>query len=225
MRGRAKRAFGSAMVIASVVAMTALASSGTKPDVQAAPTQSPASSSPASSSPASSSPASSSPTNEFVSDRYDFAVTLPQTWTEVDATVDWTGKYISGPGSPLFANFTDDTGTRTLMGAAATVPTGTQLADFQATIEHGTPPECSSTSSPETTTIDGEPALIWTVKCTDGLDAIHLVALHGDRGYVVYMGSATMNDDAEDRRIFDGIRQSFRFTGDSVPDTSSAASA
>jgi hypothetical protein len=56
-------------------------------------------------------------------------------------------------------------------------------------------------------------SLLWTVKCSDGLDATHLVALHGDRGCVVYMVSATANDDAEDRQDFEGVRQSFRFTG------------
>ena len=44
-------------------------------------------------------------------------------------------------------------------------------------------------------------------------DNLMLAALHGDRGYVVYLPSATANDDAEDQSIFDGIRQSFRFTG------------
>ena len=31
-------------------------------------------------------------------------------------------------------------------------------------------------------------------------------------GYMFYMGSSTANDDAEDLRIFDEARQSFRFT-------------
>jgi hypothetical protein len=66
--------------------------------------------------------------------------------------------------------------------------------------------------SAETTTLSGEPALVWTVKCSDGYDVIHLAAVHGDRGYVIYMPSATANDDAEDQRIFERIRQSFRFT-------------
>ena len=209
MRGRArKRAFGSAMTIATVAAMTACGSSGSQPDTQAAPTQPAATQ--ASTTNASTTSASS--TKEFVSDHYAFAVTLPQTWAEVDATIDWDGQHINGPGSSQFANIADFTTDRTLMGAATTVPPGTQLADWQAAMVRGTPSECSAPSSTETTTIGGEPALLWTVKCVDGLDAIHLVALHGDRGYVVYMGSATANDDAEDRRIFEGIRQSFRFT-------------
>lgn len=196
-------AFGSAMTIATLAAMTACGSSGSKPDTQAAPTQPAATQA---------STTSATSTKEFVSDYYDFAVTLPQTWAEVDATIDWDGQHLSGPGSLQFANFPEFTTDRTLMAASATEPTGTQLADWQAAMARGTPSECSSTSSPERTTIGGEPALLWTVKCSDGLDAIHLVALHGDRGYVVYMGSATANDDAEDRQIFEKIRQSFRFT-------------
>jgi hypothetical protein len=192
------------MTIATVAAMTACGSSGGQPDARAAPIQ------PATTQ---ASTTSASTTKEFVSDYYDFAVSLPQNWAEVDATVDWDGVHISGPGSSQFANFPDFTTHRTLMAASATVPAGTQLTDWQAAMVRGTPDACPPPSSPpETTTIGGEPALLWTVKCSDGYDPIHLVALHGDRGYVVYMGSITANDDAEDRRIFEEIRQSFRFT-------------
>jgi hypothetical protein len=149
---------------------------------------------------------------KFVSDYYDFAVTLPQTWHEEDATSDWTGLYVTGPGSQKFTNFADFADDRTLMVAAAPVATGTQLADWKTTLIDGRPKECTNTPSTETT-IGGEPALIWTANCSDGFDAVMLAALHGDRGYVVYLPSATANDDAEDQSIFDGIRQSFRFTG------------
>ena len=98
------------------------------------------------------------------------------------------------------------------MAAAATVPTGMQLAEWLAAMVRGTPSECSPPASEETTTLGGERAVVWTVKCSDGFDAIHLAALHGDRGYIFYLGSATANDDAQDRQIFEGFRQSFRFT-------------
>ena len=205
MRGRArKRAFGSALTgIATVAVMTACASSGSQPDTQAAPTQPAATQA---------STTTAATPQEFVSKRYDFAVSVPQGWSTYDAEVGWDGKHLDGPGSLQFANLTDPTGSRTLMAAAATVPTGMQLADWQAAMVRGTPSVCSQSSSAETTTLGGEPALAWTVKCSDGFDAIQLAALHGDRGYVIYLGSATANDDAEDRRIFEGIRQSFRFT-------------
>ena len=148
---------------------------------------------------------------DFVSDYYDFAVTMTDAWALVDATIDWDGQHISGPGSSQFANIADFNTDRTLMGASAAVPPGTELADWQATMVRGTPDECPAPTSVETTTLGGEPALIWTVKCSDGLDATHVAAVHGDKGYVFYMGSATANDDAEDQQIFDGARKSFRF--------------
>ena len=100
------------------------------------------------------------------------------------------------------------------MSASAAVPAGTQLADFQAALVRGTPSECStpSPSSVQNTTLGGEPALLWTVKCSDGYDGTYVAALHGDKGWVVYMPSAAANDDAEDQQIFDHARQSFRFT-------------
>jgi len=216
MRGATrKRAFGTAMTIAVVGAMTACGSSGGQPGAQAAPAQ-PTTTEALTKSPSttSASTTTASSTKEFVSDRYDFAVTLPQAWAEVDSTVDWDGQHLSGPGSPQFANFLDLATHRTLMAAATTVPAGTTLADWEAAMVRGTPDACPPPSQPaETTTIGGEPALLWRVKCSDGYDPIHLVTLHGDRGYVVYLATPTANDDAEDLRIFEGIRQSFRFTG------------
>ena len=149
---------------------------------------------------------------DFVSDKYKFAVTMTDAWAEVDATIDWDGQHISGPGSPQMANIDDFNTDRTLMGASAAVPPGTPLADWQAAMVRGTPGECTAPTSVETTTLGGEPALIWSVKCSDGIDATHIAALHGGKGWVFYMGSAAANDDAEDQKIFDQARQSFRFT-------------
>jgi hypothetical protein len=50
--------------------------------------------------------------------------------------------------------------------------------------------------STETTTLDGEPALAWTAKCSDGYDVNKLAALHGQRGYMSLLPSATASDDA-----------------------------
>ncbi len=46
---------------------------------------------------------------------------------------------------------------------------------------------------------------------TETVNSNKVAALHGGRGYMIYMPSDAAND-AEDRRIFEGIRQSFRFT-------------
>src|SRR5262249_680207 len=149
---------------------------------------------------------------EFVSKRYGFAVSVPHGWTAYDAEAPWDGENLSGPGSLQFAALADPTGNRTLMAAAAPVPAGRQLAKWEAAMIRGDPTPCSRAPSAETTTtLGGEPALAWTVKCSDGFNATQVAALHGDRGYVFYLAS-TANDDAQDRQIFEGIRQSFRFT-------------
>ena len=205
MRGRARRqAFGSALpAIATAAVMTACASSATQPGTQAAPTQ-------LAGTQASTTKASTP--KEFVSTRYGFAVTLPQDWSEVDASFAWDGRELQSPGSPFFANFTAPTANRSLMGAAATVPKGMQLAQWQAAMVRGAGSSCVEPSSAEATTLGGQPALAWTETC-DG-ETVHtnkLAALHDGRGYMIYLPSAAAND-AEDRRIFEGIRQSFRFT-------------
>jgi hypothetical protein len=107
------------------------------------------------------------------------------------------------------------------MAAAVAVPPGMQLADWRAVIVNGAAPMCTPSESPppstsgpaiQTTTLGSEPALAWTAHCTDGYDVNKIVALHNGRGYVMYMPSVAANDDAEDQRIFEAIRQSFRFT-------------
>jgi hypothetical protein len=210
MRGWVRSgAFGSAMTIAAVGAIAACSSSGNQSSSEAASTQPAATVAPTTTQ---TSTTTAAATQEFVSNRYDFAVSVPQGWSTYDAEAGWGGKSISGPGSLQFAAVADPKGSRTLMVAAAAVPTGMQLAEWQAAVARGTPKVCSQSPSAETTTLGGEPAVAWTVKCSDGFDGIQLAALHGDRGYVVYMPSATANDDAEDRQIFEGFRQSFRFT-------------
>ena len=186
----------------TIALMTSCASSGSPPSTPAA-SKRPA---------ASQATTKAAPPKEFVSARYGLAVTLPQDWSEVDASFAWDGRGLQSPGSPFFANFTAPTGNRTLMAASATVPKGMQLAEWQAAMVRGHLSSCSEPSSVEATTLGGEPALAWTEKCDGGtVNSNKVAALHGGRGYMIYMPSAAAND-AEDRRIFEGMRQSFRFT-------------
>ena len=158
-------------------------------------------------------PATAAPTaREFVSDHYGFAITLPSDWHEQDANIDWPGVYLEGQGSPEFANFVDARGDRTLLVASATVPSGTRLTDWQAAMVRGTSPLCEESQTTESTMLGGEPALAWTAKCSDGYDVNKLAALHGHRGFVMYLPSDTANSDTEDRRVFEEIRTSLRFT-------------
>jgi hypothetical protein len=200
-----RRAFGSALTaltaITMVAVMTGCVSSGSQPGTQAASTH-----------PATLASTMQASPQEFVSTRYGFAVTLPKDWSEVDAQFAWDGRELQSPGSPFFANFTAPTADRTLMAASATVPKGMQLAEWQAAMVRGHLPSCSEPSSAEATTLGGEPALTWTERCDGGtVNSNKVAALHGGRGYMVYLPSAAAND-AEDRRIFEAMRQSFRFT-------------
>ena len=92
MRGRARtRTFGSALsAIATAALLTACASSGSQPGTQAAPTHLAGTQA---------STTTASKPKEFVSTRYRFAVTLPQDWSEVDASFAWDGKGLQGGAS------------------------------------------------------------------------------------------------------------------------------
>jgi hypothetical protein len=200
-----RRAFTSALLAILTVSAAACASSENNPGTSAAPPQPTAT--------------QSVPTTgqaatplDFVSKRYDFRVTLTKDWSETDAAVVWDGKMLQGADSPAFANFTDPATGRDLVVGAAAVAKGTRLAQWRAAMVRAAPPVCSDSSSAGTTSLAGGPALTWTSTCSDGYDVIKLAALHGDRGYMVFLPSTAANDDAVDRSMFESIRRSFRFT-------------
>jgi hypothetical protein len=155
--------------------------------------------------------ATAAPERTFRSERYGFRVTLPEDWSEADAVADWDGKTLPGLASPIFARFADPANSRALVAAAAPVPEGMELAEWRAAMVRATPAVCPDPSPMEETTLGGEPALAWTHTCTDGYDVIKLAALHGRRGYIIFLASPTVNDDADDRHFFESIRSSFRF--------------
>ena len=149
----------------------------------------------------------------FGSQRYGFRVTLTRDWAGTDAVSAWNGKKLEGMDSPHFANFEGPTG-RGLVVAAARVAKGTGLAAWRAAMVRAAPPACSESSSVETTTLGGEPALAWVAACSDGYHVNKIAALHGRRGFMVFLPSPTANGKTTDRRIFESIRRSFRFTRD-----------
>lgn len=185
------------------VVMVTVACSSPAPKVtsQAGPTRSPTAT-----------PLAAAP-QEFVSKRYGFRLTLTKQWSETDAQVGWTGKQLEGLASPAFANFTDTGTDRTFVAASAGVPKGMRLATWRAAMVRAAPSVCADSPSATATTLGGEPALAWTATCGDGYDVHKLAALHGDRGYMTILASATANDNAVDQRVFESIRGSFTFTG------------
>jgi hypothetical protein len=205
-----RRAFPLAVVAIATVAAAACGSSASKPPAQA--TQ-PAPPHPAVAQAVTTTPPAAPP-QKFISLRYSFRVTLTKGWSENDARVAWNGRKLQGLQSPAFANFTDlDPATdRALATAAARVAKGMRLAEWRAAMVRAASAACSESSSVERTTLAGEPALAWTAMCSDGYHVHKLAALHARRGYMMLLASPIANNDAKDRRIFESIRRSFRFT-------------
>jgi len=190
------RAIPSALVAAAALAAAGCGSGGSEPAAQPTPA-------------ATAAPAASA--QIFASQRYRFRVTLGNDWSEQDATQAWNGKRLEGIGSSDFANFTDRGG-RALVAAAARVPKAARLAEWRAAMVRAAPDFCTESSAARRTTLGGEPALAWTSACSDGYKVNKIAALHGRRGYMVFLPSPTGTSAARDRRIFESIRRSFRFT-------------
>jgi len=190
------RAFPPALVAAAALAATGCGSSANEPAAQHAPA-------------ATAAPAAAA--QKFASRRYGFRVTLGKGWSGQDATQAWNGKRLEGIGSSDFANFTDRGG-RALVAAAARVPKATRLAQWRAAMVRAAPDFCTESSTARRTTLGGEPALAWTAACSDGYKVNKIAALHGGRGYMVFLPSPTGTSAAGDRPMFESIRRSFRFT-------------
>jgi hypothetical protein len=150
-------------------------------------------------------------THEFVSKRYHFALTLPKDWSGVDAQQSWDGQALQGTDSPVFADFTDRASHRAFTIGAAPAAKGAQLAAWRTAIVRGTNPACTDPRSAKTTTLGGEPSLTWTATCP-GVNPVKFAVVHGGRGYIALFEADGRSMKAADLRVFDSIRQSFRFT-------------
>jgi hypothetical protein len=194
--------FPLALLAAAALAAAGCGSTGSKPAAQPTPAR-----------PAAQAVTAARPggPQKFTSQRYRFRVTLAKDWSEQDATQAWNGRKLQGIGSSSFANFADPGG-RTLVAAAAPVAKGMRLAEWRTAMVRAAPAFCSESPTARRTTLGGEPALTWTAACSDGYNVNKIAALHGSRGYMVFLPSPTANGNARNRRIFESIRRSFRFT-------------
>jgi hypothetical protein len=156
-------------------------------------------------------PAAPAASERFDSKTYGFRVTLSAGWSEHDATVHWDGKALHGVDSPAFADFTEASTGRALVVGAAPVPAGTRLPAWQAAMVRAAPAVCSNSSAVTRTTLGGEAALAWPASCSDGYAVLNVAALHGRRGFMLFLASPTADDLTVDRSRFEAIRRSFRF--------------
>jgi hypothetical protein len=203
-----RRAFIPALIAIATLAGSGCGTSGAKPATQTAQ----AAAAQPTTTRALTTTRPAAPHHTFTSQRYGFRLTLTRDWSETDARTDWNGKKLQGLESPAFANFTDTAAGRTLAAGAAQVTKGMTLTEWQAAMVHAAPAVCADSPSAKETTLDGEPALAWTARCSDGYDVNKLAALHGTRGYMILLASQTANNDAQDRHIFESMRRSFHFT-------------
>jgi hypothetical protein len=86
------------------------------------------------------------------------------------------------------------------------------VAEWRAAMVRAAPPISSESSSAKQTTLGGEPALAWTSTASDGYRVHKLAALHGTRGYMIFLASPTANNDVQSRHTFESIRRSFHYT-------------
>ena len=157
-------------------------------------------------------PTTTAPAEQFTSNEYPYRVTLTEDWTTIPAIEKWTPTTELSLFIQSFDRFDDGKG-RILHVGAARVPKGTSLQQWRYSIITATPSSCSN-SSVSQSTLGGEPALVWMGECSsDGLNTINLAALHGGMGYAFILLSPTQYQQADDRRIFDGARRTFGFTG------------
>jgi hypothetical protein len=183
-------------LIALVMVTAACASPGTKETSKPAPTHA---------------VTTTSAAHEFVSKRYHFRLTLPKEWSGVDAQDTWDGKALQGQGSPAFADFTDSRTARVFTIGAAPVATGMQLSAWRAAMVRAAPSQCVDARSATRAVLGGQPALTWTTNCGEG-QPVKFAVMIGGRGYIAIFEGSGSSMSAADQRVFDAIRQSFRFT-------------
>jgi hypothetical protein len=145
----------------------------------------------------------------FVSKRYGYSMQLAGGTTNyllTRASTNWSGSTPTPGVDPAFDEI-NNLKAHSLYGVAAKrIPSGWTLSRWMAFTRSITIPPCAD--KPHTLmkwTLDGAPALVYEVKCADGL-VLQLAAVHAHRGYfVVYTA-----DDVE-RRAFAAGLASFRF--------------
>jgi hypothetical protein len=156
------------------------------------------------------------PPQTFASQPYGFRVALTANWEEQDSQANWNGKGLPDLSGPTWADFTDTVTGNNL--AVVSAPTGMGLAGFKTAMQAallrspGASHRCSASSSAVQTSVGGEPALEWTATCASGNHVNNLAVLHGKHGYLILLNTHPGTNAAENRRVFESIRQSFRFT-------------
>ncbi len=159
------------------------------------------------------SPSASASWVTFTSDRYGYSIEHPADW-----------RVLEQPGQPTMRRMEPrSAGTDTIASATAAryggqdgvvviwavaLETGETLDQFTARASGTT--DCATAVAAESTTLDGEPAREHSFNCSSW-DWIQVTAIHGDRGYVVWLVTTALPA-PQDRPINDQFLASFEFT-------------
>jgi hypothetical protein len=159
--------------------------------------------------------AGAAPTTKFVSKQYGYTITLPgpaSDWSASYAFVNWSTDAISA-SSPAFDTFTNNRNNSSFSIGAYREPAGTTLAKWTAFVIAAVPPPptCTKPKLFASSTLSGAPARILKWTCSDGTNLLGIAALHGERGYFMWLGSSTSSSQASDLSVFDASRKTFRF--------------
>jgi hypothetical protein len=152
---------------------------------------------------------SRSPTT-FVSEhyRYSMALTPGSAMSSAQAHKAWSGS-TPFPSDPAFDQIFDRKNFSSYMVAAKRLPPGWSLRRWAAFTISITVPPCSFEKGTMTrSTLGGEPALAYELKCAEGVFR-QLAAVHDRRGYLFI----DVPPNAGDQRAFDIARRSFHFDG------------
>ena len=158
-------------------------------------------------------PTPSSAWETFESDRYGYSIGHPvdREVLEQDGAVELAGLRPRFPGTDTIAtprSHRDDGLEGTVVIAARELEAGEALSNFTARASLATP--CGPGFDHDTTTLGGEPADQRTFEC-GGTFWVQIAALHGGRGYLVWLISV-VPPHADERPINDQFLDTFRFT-------------
>jgi hypothetical protein len=148
----------------------------------------------------------------FTSEFYGYRIDLPSDWLVRAASTPWVSGELEDRCPSDWDCFSTAAYDRTLAVAAFDVAKKkTSLSDWHAAMNRGTPSFCTD-SSPNETTLDGEPALIWTAACaSEGVNVIKLAALRGTSAYMFLFVSQADQSAEANQATFDSLLSTFRF--------------
>lgn len=158
-------------------------------------------------------PTSSAPWVSFTSERYGYSIDHPADWRVLEQAgeVRLDGMRPESPGTDnLVSEAMARVGGRDgmLVISAHPLETGEDLVDFTVRASRAT--TCGTEFPARDADVGGEPALRHSFVCA-GYDWLQYTAIHGDRGYVIWM-LTTVGASPGDRPINDEFLASFRFT-------------